>query len=625
MECSWLSQEIPLLHISVRFEEGGSLGAWQKISAGYADSAGAVAWGNVTGKPSTFAPSSHNHDDRYYTESEVNTLLAGKQAAGSYASSGHNHDGVYTKESAVRNLGTVYFGASTNTTDFIAELDSKGCLAANRFSTMKVAWDYSGNSDLDTGDGVIELAGCQIDVITDSGSRPTVTITRPTTGAGGGSIWVYNNQGSGYSPGWRQIWNSSTLNPGSYLTTSGKAADANLLDGINSSQFLRSDTSDQVAAGRQISFYSYDNIESATGDQASLEVFQDTSGADAFMQFHVSGDYALYFGLDGSTNDLAVGGWSMGANKYKVYHAGNLSLATLGYTGATNANYITNNNQLTNGAGYLTSTNDRVYITDSRGAQRAPSYYNDRYAQWDFQNASDTTASGDTWQALLTVSKWSSFDPSHRQEQLIFTGENLQRRTAESDASWGAIKTIWDSGNLDPVIDASVSNDTITFTRAGGGTFSVTTSDANTNTWRGIDQTPTNGATGDSISSDWAYDNVRLFSNGGQNIAGSFTATGDITAFSDIRVKENIQDLEGSLDKVTQLRGVSYNKIGSEEKSIGVIAQEIKEVLPEVVKEGEDGMLSVAYGNITAVLIEAIKEQQKQIDELKAQLDGLTK
>ena len=107
------------------------------------------------------------------------------------------------------------------------------------------------------------------------------------------------------------------------LSTSGKAADSNLLDGIDSSAFLRSDTSDTVAAGRQISFYSYDAIESSTADQASLEVFQDTPGADAFMQFHVSGDFAAYFGLDGSTNDFAVGGWSMGAAKYKVWHAGN--------------------------------------------------------------------------------------------------------------------------------------------------------------------------------------------------------------------------------------------------------------------------------------------------------------
>jgi hypothetical protein len=58
---------------------------------------------------------------------------------------------------------------------------------------------------------------------------------------------------------------------------------------------------------------------------------------------------------------------------------------------------------------------------------------------------------------------------------------------------------------------------------------------------------------------------------------------------------------------------------------MGVIAQELLNVIPEVVSETDSGMYTVAYGNITAVLIEAIKEQQKQIDELKAKLDGLTK
>jgi hemoglobin-like flavoprotein len=75
------------------------------------------------------------------------------------------------------------------------------------------------------------------------------------------------------------------------------------------------------------------------------------------------------------------------------------------------------------------------------------------------------------------------------------------------------------------------------------------------------------------------------------------------------------------------MRGVSYNKIGEQEKKVGVIAQEILEVLPEVVSQDETGTYSVAYGNISAVLIEAIKEltntvkeQQKQIDELKSKL-----
>lgn len=116
---------------------------------------------------------------------------------------------------------------------------------------------------------------------------------------------------------------------------------------------------------------------------------------------------------------------------------------------------------------------------------------------------------------------------------------------------------------------------------------------------------------------------MSLTTGGILTVASSITAGGDITAFSDVRVKENIEDLEGSLDKVTQLRGVSYNRIDAEERSIGVIAQEIQEVLPEVVREGQDGMLSVAYGNITAVLIEAIKEQQEIISQLEERIVDL--
>jgi hypothetical protein len=106
---------------------------------------------------------------------------------------------------------------------------------------------------------------------------------------------------------------------------------------------------------------------------------------------------------------------------------------------------------------------------------------------------------------------------------------------------------------------------------------------------------------------------------------GSITATGDITAYSDKRVKENINTIEDALDKVKALRGVTYNRTDKEDKSekIGVIAQEIQQVLPQVVHEQEDGMLGVSYGNITAVLIEAIKEQQAQIELLKVEIAEL--
>jgi hypothetical protein len=102
--------------------------------------------------------------------------------------------------------------------------------------------------------------------------------------------------------------------------------------------------------------------------------------------------------------------------------------------------------------------------------------------------------------------------------------------------------------------------------------------------------------------------------------SGDFTASGNVTAYSDKTLKKDVITLENSLDKVLNLRGVSFTKIDSNKKGIGVIAQEVQEVLPEVVVENSDGILSVAYGNIVGVLIEAIKEQQKQIDELKSKI-----
>ena len=99
---------------------------------------------------------------------------------------------------------------------------------------------------------------------------------------------------------------------------------------------------------------------------------------------------------------------------------------------------------------------------------------------------------------------------------------------------------------------------------------------------------------------------------------GSFTASGNITAYSDERIKENVETIEGALDKVSQMRGVTFNyksELNDGQRGTGVIAQEMQQVMPEVIEEGE--YLSVAYGNIVGVLIESIKELKTQIEELK--------
>jgi hypothetical protein len=104
------------------------------------------------------------------------------------------------------------------------------------------------------------------------------------------------------------------------------------------------------------------------------------------------------------------------------------------------------------------------------------------------------------------------------------------------------------------------------------------------------------------------------------SVTGAVTASGDITAYSDSRLKENVEVIGNPIEKISKIRGVTFtrNDIENKEKRFsGVIAQEVLEVLPEVVAQGENGYYSVAYGNMIGLLIEAIKEQQKEINELK--------
>ena len=105
--------------------------------------------------------------------------------------------------------------------------------------------------------------------------------------------------------------------------------------------------------------------------------------------------------------------------------------------------------------------------------------------------------------------------------------------------------------------------------------------------------------------------------------SGNFTATGDVTAYSDIRLKTDLTKIAGALAKVNQLNGYTYTRIDTGERHAGVVAQEVREVLPEVVHEHDDGTLSVAYGNMIGLLIEAIKEQSRVIDALTARVEKL--
>jgi hypothetical protein len=103
-------------------------------------------------------------------------------------------------------------------------------------------------------------------------------------------------------------------------------------------------------------------------------------------------------------------------------------------------------------------------------------------------------------------------------------------------------------------------------------------------------------------------------SSSGNSLSGSFTASGNITAYSSRKLKSDIKTIDNALDKVSQMRGVTFTKDG--ELSSGVIAEEFEEVAPELVQDGE--YKSVAYGNTVGYLIEAIKELKAEVEELKS-------
>lgn len=116
-------------------------------------------------------------------------------------------------------------------------------------------------------------------------------------------------------------------------------------------------------------------------------------------------------------------------------------------------------------------------------------------------------------------------------------------------------------------------------------------------------------------------------------VGGAITATNNITAYasSDLRLKNNINIIQSALDKIEKINGVEFDwnndyieQYGGEDgyfvrkHDVGVIAQELEEVLPEVVATREDGYKAVRYEKIVPLLIQAIKELKKQIDILKS-------
>lgn len=169
----------------------------------------------------------------------------------------------------IRSLGVPSFTNGTNpnitTAQVMSEIESDGGFDSYS-SVFKTSWSYAGNYNLTDAGDFTETAGSSWITWTDNSSDSTrgnitALAIAPNTGGSAGGVFIYNDQGPTYSPGWRQVWTSATDGAGSGL-------DADLLDGVQGSSYLRSDTNDSFT-GDELHFPSLDLSISNNNSQGS--------------------------------------------------------------------------------------------------------------------------------------------------------------------------------------------------------------------------------------------------------------------------------------------------------------------------------------------------------------------
>jgi hypothetical protein len=263
----------------------------------------------------------------------------------------------------------------------------------------------------------------------------------------------------------------------------------------------------------------------------NLEIYQPNAGSDAFLTFHISGDYAANFGIDGTTNDLFYGGWSAGANKYRVWHAGND-----GTTSGLDADLLDGQH----GSYYGTATAEAAAFLTANTA----------YAH---ANAAHLTANAGFVQANTALT----------------TGQ-----AAFAKANTGGSVTI--------STDARNITTYIMFEDSTSGAL------ANANVSTSLTFNPSTGTLSSTI----------------------FNSTSDKT------LKYDIEPIKNALVDIDTISGVKFKWVNNDHPSMGVIAQEVEKVFPELINNDNE-IKTVNYNGIIAVLIQAVKELKAEVEELK--------
>jgi len=363
------------------------------------------------------------------------------------------------------------------------------------------------------------------------------------------------------------------------------------------------------------------------------------------------------------------GGWGQGE--------GNTPNQGLSTYGGINISYGTNASSTFNGSLYVNHRYGSSILEDGNGLMINGNYtngqYSHRFRKWDDGGGVPlyvqfTSGTANSWSNLARFGPWSSdssyfrvfgsgrFDSDVR-ATIFYDVDNTNYYANFADTG----RSIYTAGYMqsDRLIMKGSSGGGQIYPTISYGGMSIYGGDSLTNgawiTMTGISYGSSPGAGSAEIivrseaSSKiamWTYNGstytgrAALWGSNGNFVIGSATtdygyklyvdgtiyATGNVIAYSDESVKTNVREIENPLARVLNTRGVIYDRIDNEDKdNIGFIAQELEKEFPELVSTGNNGKKGVMYQNMVAVLIEAMKEQNKEIQKLKMLIDGASR
>ena len=547
----------------------------------------------------------------YYIGTTQNAL---NRSSGSQTLTGVSIDGNAATVTGFKNIGNIAVQAVTGsnqtctTAQFLTWYQTNYSFKSYYYTVAKCTWDYAGNNDIsDTSIGSCDMAGSVIETFSD-GTYYTIRITRPTTGTGGFVTLVYNDQGSSYSPGWRTDWNSTNLTNLNQLTN-GPGYTAN------------TGTVTSVSGTGTVSGLTLTGTVTGSGSLTLGGTLSLTSGnvttALGYTPYNATNPSGYITGVAWNdvtskpSNIFYYEGWVNSPG----YDANTIAENRSGFTYANNAPY--------NGP--------MVHFAASGYGLQLNGTYSGGGSLLGYRTRNGDTGSWNAWNSILHSGNYNSYSPTLTGGGAsgswginitgTAAGETLSTVTGRGNTTTSIIGVTSESAGHDPYGKISVTRGTDSnfsyygMTRSGsiGWSIGINTSNAF------IIGT---GASSAGVISTTQYS----FSNG-----GTFTASGDVIAYgspSDLRYKTIKDQIPDALQKIQKLNGYRFDWIKQSDvlelkEDIGVIAQEVAAVFPELARTNADGYMSVRYQGLTAVLIEAVKEQQKQIEDLQKQIKYL--